>query len=138
MSDLFSRLFLRTLGAVSMLAVVAVVMPYSWMNAIHQWLGMGVLPDEPVVGYLARSTSAFYAMLGGLAWLVSFDLARHRLVVAYLGVTCVLLGLALLVIDWLEGLPMFLRAVEGPGDMVFGVVILWISYSAAPAQSPLS
>ena len=60
------KLFLRVVGTVALLAVVAVVMPYSWMDAVHQRLGMGKLPPEPIVGYLARSTSAFYAMLGGL------------------------------------------------------------------------
>jgi hypothetical protein len=54
-------------------AAFFVAAPYSWMNAIHQWLGLGVLPDAPVAGYLARSTSAFYAMLGGLLWVLLFD-----------------------------------------------------------------
>ena len=57
---------LRITGCVSLLAAIFVFVPYSWMNAIHQQLGMGELPSNPVVGYLARSTSAFYALLGGL------------------------------------------------------------------------
>jgi hypothetical protein len=36
----------------------------------------------PVVGSLARSTSAFYAMLGGLFWIISFDLFIATLVLA--------------------------------------------------------
>lgn len=89
------KLFLRIIGTVALLALVAVVMPYSWMNATHQWLGMGQLPSEPIVGYLARSTSTFYAFLGGLMWLVSFDLHRHRIVLYYLGVVIVIFGAAL-------------------------------------------
>lgn len=54
--DRFLRLFLWIVGTASLLAVAAVVMPYAWMNAIHQWLGMGRLPSDPIVGYLARST----------------------------------------------------------------------------------
>lgn len=50
-------LLLRIVGSVSLLAVFFAIMPYSWMNVIHEWLGMGQLPNEPVVGYLARSTS---------------------------------------------------------------------------------
>ncbi|HAA75417.1 TPA: hypothetical protein DCE37_09880 [Candidatus Latescibacteria bacterium] len=48
---------LRIIGTTSALAILAVVMPYEWMNAIHVWLGMGTLPTEPIVGYLARPLS---------------------------------------------------------------------------------
>ena len=58
------KLFLRISGAVSLFALIGVFMPYSWMNVTHQWLGMGTLPSEPIVGYLARSTSAFYTFFG--------------------------------------------------------------------------
>ena len=118
------RLFLRIIGTAALLALVAVIMPYSWMNAIHQWLGMGQLPAEPIVGYLARSTSAFYALLGGLFWVVSFDLHRHRMVLCYLGIVIVIFGVALLVVDLLEGMPLWWTIGEGPFNIVFGVVIL--------------
>ena len=51
------RVFLRLIAVTTFVAVVFVVAPYSWMNAIHSWLGMGDLPDEPIVGYLSRSSS---------------------------------------------------------------------------------
>ena len=123
----FLQLFLRILGSVSLLALFAVVMPYSWMNATHQWLGMGELPAEPIVGYLARSTSAFYALLGGLAWVLSFDMPRHRPVLLYLGATTVAMGLMLLAVDWLEGMPAWWTIQEGPIVIGFGIVILWFS-----------
>jgi hypothetical protein len=116
------------MGSVSMLALVAVVMPYSWMNAVHKWLGMGTLPDEPIVGYLARSTSGFYALLGGLAWVVSFDLVRHRQVLCYLGAVTIMFGVILLVVDLLEGMPLWWTMGEGPADTGIGVVILVLSY----------
>ena len=132
------RAFLRVMGSVALLALVFVAAPYGWMDAIHQALGMGRLPDEPVVGYLARSTSAFYAVLGGLVWLVSFDLKRYRPVLAYLGATTVVFGLALGVIDWVEGMPRFWKIVEGPIDVAFGIAILWMSRRAgsSPGTSP--
>ncbi len=43
---------LRLGGVVMLTALGAVVMPYSWMNAIHQQLGLGELPHVPIVGYL--------------------------------------------------------------------------------------
>ena len=124
----FIKLFLRIVGSVAGLAVFAVVMPYRWMDAIHQRLGMGKLPDEPIVGYLARSTSAFYALLGGLLWVISFHLRRNRPVLRYLGVAMVLLGAVLFIVDLVEGMPLFWKICEGPINVTFGIVILWFSH----------
>jgi len=118
------RLFLRTVGTVALLAVIAVVMPYSWMNGIHQWLGMGKLPAEPIVGYLARSTSAFYAILGGLLWVVSYDLRRYRPVLQYLGLVMILFGITLGVVDFVEGMPFWWKLSEGPLNAAVGIIIL--------------
>ncbi|MHC4335084.1 MAG: hypothetical protein ACYSUP_11940 [Planctomycetota bacterium] len=122
------KLFLRIIGTVALFAAVAVVMPYSWMNATHQWLGMGQLPSEPVVGYLARSSSAFYALFGGLLWLTSCDLRRHRLVLLYLAAAMIIFGAALFVVDLLEGMPLYWSLTEGPINVAFGIVILLLSY----------
>jgi hypothetical protein len=122
--DRFLRLLLRVIGTAALLAVFAVVMPHAWMDAIHRGLGMGELPDEPIVGYLARSTSAFYALLGGLFWVVSFDLHRHRMVLRYIAAAIVLFGAALFVVDLLEGLPLWWSFCEGPFNAAFGIYIL--------------
>lgn len=132
--DRLFKVFLRIMGTAALLALVAVVMPYSWMNAIHQWLGMGVLPADPVVGYLARSTSAFYALLGALLWVVSFDLTRHRLVLCYLGVAMVVFGGMLLVVDFVEGMPLWWRLWEGPINITFGILILFLSRRVRPKK----
>lgn len=122
---MFLKWFLRSVGSVSLLALAAVFLPYSAMNSIHQGLGLGSLSEQPIVGYLARSTSAFYAFYGGLLWLVSGDLPRFRPVVVYLGCVTLLLGLILLGVDWHEGLPPFWKFVEGPMVMFLGAVMLW-------------
>ena len=96
----FFKLFLRIMGTAALFAVTAVVMPYSWMNAIHESLGLGLLPSEPIVGYLARSTSAFYAIFGA----------------------------ALFVVDLLEGLPLYWSLTEGPLNAAFGILILVLAY----------
>lgn len=127
---------LRIIGAAALLSIVAVVMPYSWMNAIHHWLGMGALPTEPVVGYLARSTSAFYALFGGLLWVVSWDLHRYRPVLCYLGAAVILFGITLFFVDLLEGMPLYWRVVEGPINMGFGALILVLSSRTAGEPAP--
>jgi hypothetical protein len=118
------QLLLRLIGTSSLLALVFVAAPHSWMRDIHAALGMGELPDAPVVWYLARSTSAFYAILGGLFWVVSFDPTRYRSVLLYLGSAVVLLGVSLLSIDFLEGMPLFWWVWEGPFVTAFGLTIL--------------
>ena len=123
------RIILRAIGSVSLFATVFVAVPYSWMDAIHQWLGMGNLPDAPIVGYLARSTSAFYAIFGGLLWVVSFEILRYRPIIHYIGGVTLVLGIALLVIDWTAGLPLFWRIAEGPFVIVLGAVLLYFSRS---------
>jgi hypothetical protein len=118
------QLLLRLFGTSSLLALIFVAAPHAWMQDIHAGLGMGDLPDAPVVWYLARSTSAFYAILGGLFWVVSFDTARYRSVLSYMGSAIVFLGVALLGVDYLEGMPWFWRVWEGPVVVFFGLAML--------------
>jgi len=127
--------FLRLVGSLSLLALVFVAAPYTWMDSIHQMLGMGVLPEQPVVGYLARSASAFYAILGGLLWIVSFNLSRHRYVLNYLGVSFILFGVSLCLIDYIEQLPFFWIIIEGPTVILFGALLLGLNH-ACTTQSP--
>jgi len=122
-NERFLKQFLRIIGMAGLLALGAVVMPYSWMNAIHERLGMGPLPSEPIVGYLARSTSAFYAMFGGLMWVASFDLYRNRTVLCYLGAATVFFGVMLLIVDIAEGMPLHWILCEGPVNTAFGVYV---------------
>lgn len=118
---------LRVIGTVALTAFFAVVMPYSWMDAIHRRLGMGTLPAEPIVGYLARSTSLFYAMIGGLMWVLSFDLHRHRLVLCYLGAAVIVFGIALFFVDIVEGLQLHWILLDGPLNAAFGVYIFVVA-----------
>ena len=125
--DRFLRVFLRIVGSTSLLALPCAMMPYSWMNAIHQHLGLGGLPPEPIVGYLARSTSLFYAMLGGLFWVLSFDVQRYRPVLCYVGAAVMAFGLLLWGIDFSEGMPLWWSVAEGPITVAFGAIILILS-----------
>lgn len=123
----FLILFLRAVGTVAGSAAVCAVMPLRWMDATHRALGMGALPSAPVVEYLARSTSAFYALLGALLWAFSSDVPRYRPLIAGTGWAFVVFGALLAWIDAAAGLPWFWRAAEGPLDGLFGVVLLWMA-----------
>lgn len=127
---------LRIFGSSSLFALIFVAAPYSWMDEIHSALGMGSLPDSPVVGYLARSTSAFYALVGGLLWVLSFDLQRHRRVVIYLGAATTVLGAILLVVDWAEGLPLFWKVWEGPFVIALGLSLFFLGRAVESFSHP--
>jgi len=115
---------LRLVGSAALLAIVPAVMPLEWMDVIHRRLGLGPLPTGPVVGYLARSTSFFYAMFGGLMWLVSFRPRQHRMVLLYLGSCGLLLGLFLAWFDHQQQLPLWWNVTEGVVNVTVGLAIL--------------
>ena len=84
-SDRALVLLLRIVGVGALFALVAVFMPVSWMAATHRCLGLGEMPTGPVVEYLARSVSAFYALMGALCLVLTTDLERYRPLVRFLG-----------------------------------------------------
>ena len=122
-------------GAVLLLtAVIPAVMPFAWMDLIHRQLGMGELPDVPIVGYLTRSLSAFYALHGALIFFVSVDVRRYLPVVKCLGALCVVFGAGMLVLDIAVGMPLPWILGEGPSVIILGGVLLWLA-GRAPATS---
>jgi len=118
---------LRIYGASVCFALIFVVAPHEWMRAIHSWAELGVMPDTPVVWYLARSTSMFYAIFGGLYLLASLDIDRYFPLVIYLGVATTVLGLVLFVVDFVEGMPASWTWSEGPVVVVSGIVMLYLT-----------
>ena len=88
------KALLRLFGGFSVVAIFPFVMPQHWMTLVHAWLGMGELPDKPVVEYLARATSALCALYGGLLLLLATDVRRYRAVIQYqAGATILLSGI---------------------------------------------
>ena len=122
--------FLRILGSVVGLALLAVVMPRHCMATTHEWLKVGPFPEGPIVEYLARSLSGFYAMHGGLLWLISTDVRRFSLILAYLAWTTLIFGAAMLAIDYLAGLPLPWTIMEGPLVMALGLALLFLKAKA--------
>jgi hypothetical protein len=129
---------LRVGGAVLLTALGAVVMPFDWMNVIHQHTGLGELPHVPIVDYLTRSISAIYALHGALIVFMSSDVRRYLPVVRFLGAAGVGFGVLMLGIDHLAGMPLPWTVGEGPFTIVFSVFILWLTgrqgFSSTPGR----
>ena len=125
-------ILLRFVGVPALFALVAVVMPVSWMAATHGWLGLGAMPTGPVVVYLARSLSAFYAVMGALCLVLATDLERYRPLVRFLGLAFALMSVVLLGVDLAAGMPWWWSASEGPGGVVFGALRFVLARPAHP------
>jgi hypothetical protein len=128
-------ILLRYMGTVCLLALVPVFFPYAWMNAVHERLGMGTLPPQPIVGYLARTASLMYAALGAMMWLCSFDLKRFRPIILFTGIGYVVFGFATLVIDVVEGMLVFWKWAEGPIVIFWGALMTFFA-TRIKADSP--
>jgi len=116
-------LLMRIIAIVSACAVVAIFMPFHCMNATHEMLGLGPLPDRPVVHYLARSVSLLYTLHAVLFWLVANDLKRYRPIVAGLIAWFLAFGVFILGIDIAAGVPWFWIVGEGPVVLILGAVM---------------
>src|SRR6516225_6886500 len=115
---------LRAFGCLDLLALVAVMMPERWMAAGHQWAGLGPLPEGPLVGYLARSSSALYALHGATVLFVSFDIRRYWRLITFLAAIALIHGVIMLGIDLAEGMPKWWTAIEGPCFAATGTIVL--------------
>lgn len=118
---------MRISAVVLLTALVPTVMPFAWMKEIHRWLGMGELPEGPIVGYLTRSLSAMYAMHGALVLFVSTDVRRFLPVVKCLAALGIVFGSGMLAIDVVVGMPLPWTVCEGPFVIVLGGVLLWLT-----------
>jgi hypothetical protein len=129
-SDKVLVILLWFLGVTALFALVPVFMPRSWIAETHRWLGLGELPSGPVVEYLARTLSAFYAMFGALCLLVATDLERYRPVARFLGAAQVVMGLVFVGVDLAAGMPSWWTACEGPPEIGIGALMMILARPA--------
>ena len=120
---------LTALGTLS--AAVPLFMPLDWMNQSHRQMGLGDLPDSPVVEYLARSTCAFYAMFGGLLWLLAGHVRKYAPVIRYTAAVGAVFSALITAIDYRLGLPPFWTWTEGPLTLLVCLAILALQWKLA-------
>jgi hypothetical protein len=86
----------------------------------------------PVVDYLARDLSAFYALVGALLLVMAYDLERYRPLVRFFALAFIVLSILFMGVDLAAGMQWWWTASEGPGGVIFGALLV---YLARPAHS---
>jgi hypothetical protein len=115
---------LRVAAGLLLLAGPFAFMPHAWMSAVHEWLGLGTLPELPIIGYLTRSVSALYAFYGLITLWISADVRRYGPLIDLLGLGNILFGGFMLLLDRVVTMPRFWVLIEGPFIITFGAAIL--------------
>ena len=123
---------LRIVGIGGLLAIPAIFLPFGWMNSIHEFLGLGVMPNAPIVSYLARSLTAFYAIAGAIIYFVSLDIRRNRSFVKLWAVIAIALSVVLFGIDLTSGMPLGWTLSEGPPMLAIGLILHWCAQRIEP------
>lgn len=118
---------LRLVGLFELLAFIAVIMPRSWMEASHVWLGMGQMPEGSVLMFLIRQASYAYGMHGISLWVIASDVKRFRPLILLNGISFLLAGPVFFIIDYTSGMPLWWTLGDGPFCGLVGLASLWLS-----------
>jgi len=121
---------LRLAGTVEILAFISVVMPRSWMEASHAWLGMGEMPSGPLIMFMIRQASYTYGMHGISLWVLASDVTRLRPLITLNGIAYLLAAPVFLVIDHTAGMPLYWTIMDTLGCGFLGAVLLWLNRNA--------
>lgn len=123
-SEHLLRWLLRLAGSFEILAFIAVVMPRSWMEVSHRWLGMGAMVEGPLIMFMIRQASYTYGMHGVSLWVLASDPVRFRTLVLLNGIAYLLAAPVFLLIDYTSGMPGWWTAGDPWGCGVLGILIL--------------
>ena len=115
---------LRLVGLVEVLAFIAVIMPRTWMEASHAWLGLGEMPHGPVLMFLIRQSSYTYGMHGVSLWVIATDVKRFRALIVFNGISYLLAAPLFFTIDYLSGMPMWWTIGDSVACGLVGVALL--------------
>ena len=118
---------LRLAGTFEILAFLAVVMPRTWMEWSHAWLGLGEMPKGPILMFMIRQASYTYGMHGITLWVLASDVERFRALVLLNGVAYLLAGFVFFIIDHTSGLPFWWTLADSLGCGCFGAILLLLN-----------
>ncbi len=114
---------LYLVAVIELLAIPTILIPYTWMDYVHGALGLGKLPDSPIVIYLARSVSILYGFHGIVTLHLSRDVERYLPLIGLFSLCAMAMGGSLLVIDLILDMPLWWAISEGAFAILFGAVV---------------
>ena len=120
---------LRLTGATEILAFISVVMPRSWMEVSHSWLGLGEMPGGPLIMFMIRQASYAYGMHGVSLWLMATDVRRYQPLIVFNAISFLGAAVVFAVIDYTAGMPFWWTIVDAVGCASFGVAVLILNRS---------
>ena len=134
--DEIQKVVLRLAGVFEMLAFFAVVMPRSWMEISHEWLGLGQMPHGSVLMFLIRQASYTYGMHGISLWILALDVKRFRPLIILNGISYLLAAAVFCAIDYTSGMPLWWTIGDCAGCGLLGAGLLWCSLSRSRVEAP--
>jgi hypothetical protein len=120
---------LRVAGAFEILAFIAVVMPRSWMEISHAWLGLGEMPRAPVLMFLIRQASYTYGVHGIFLWVLASNVERFRPLVILNAIAFLVAGPVFFLIDYTSDMPWWWTLADPLSCLSFGAASLWLARS---------
>ena len=120
------RVLLRFCGLGCALAVVPLFMPLSWIYSIHEWLGLGGFPSQPIAEYLARFCSGLCAVYGGLLIQLSRDVRCYSQIIRYQAFALMLLSLSLVFLGMFAGMPLVWLIIDAASVWLACTFSLWL------------
>jgi hypothetical protein len=117
-------LLLRLTAIGCALAIFAVFMPRHWMAWCHERVIPGRFPEGPVVDYLARSVSLFYAGLAVVLWLASTDVRRYAPLIRLLAIVGMVFGAIITTSNVLTGMPRVWQVGEALSIFPICIIVL--------------
>ena len=121
------KLVLRLAAVMLLTALVPAIMPFHWMELIHEKMGMGKLPDALIVHYLTRSCSLMYALHGAILLFISFDVRRYLPFLIFQSWLSMGFGASMLALDLSIGMSVGWTIGEGPFIIGLGLLILLLT-----------
>jgi len=121
------KFWLRLLGTLDLLALLAVILPDRGIVALNDASGLAAFPDATIAWYLARSASLMYALYGALLWFLSTDVPRYLPVIRFLSYWAIGHGCVITGLDFAIGMPIWWSLTEGPVYALAGVLLLCLA-----------
>jgi hypothetical protein len=125
-SERHLKFVVRFVGGLDLLALLAVLGPWDALAACIKISGVGPVVHGPLLEYLARSSSAMYALHGALMLFLSTDVHRYAPVLKFLARVGIVHAGLLAAMDFWVGLPWQWAIAESVTYFTESLLILWL------------